>query len=99
MDHNEFDFMIDLIRPFKDFLKRLNTSYGRDSDQLAALETQVITLESGLLIVNSDVDESQVEYCTKTDSFDILFDANLYEPPQTVVQYEASESKGKKEQS
>jgi hypothetical protein len=24
MDHNEFDFLADLIRPFKDFIKRID---------------------------------------------------------------------------
>ena len=83
MDHNEFDFMIDLIRPFKDFLKRI--SPGKEQADLATLETQLIQLDSGMMIVNSDVDESQVEYCLKTDSFDILFDQTLYEAPQSVV--------------
>ena len=73
MDHNEFDFMIDLIRPFKDFLRRISPT-GCKGD-IAALETQLINLESGMVIVNCDVDETQVEYCSKTDSFDIIFDS------------------------
>ncbi len=35
MDHNEFDFIVDLIRPFKDFLKRLTLPSNKEKlDQL-----------------------------------------------------------------
>lgn len=61
MDHNEFDFMIDLIRPFKDFLLRISPTESKGD--IAALETQLINLESGMVIVSCDVDETQVEYC------------------------------------
>ena len=41
MDHNEFDFIVDLIRPFKDFLKQLNVPQTKEKDELL-LETQLL---------------------------------------------------------
>jgi hypothetical protein len=57
MDHNEFDFIVDLIRPFKDFLKRLSVSQSKGQDELL-LETQLLNNERGIKIVCSDVDDS-----------------------------------------
>ena len=57
MDHNEFDFIVDLIRPFKDFLKRLSVSQSKVQDELL-LETQLLNNERGIKIVCSDVDDS-----------------------------------------
>jgi hypothetical protein len=57
MDHNEFDFIVDLIRPFKDFLKRLSASQSKGQDEFL-LETQLLNNERGIKIVCSDVDDS-----------------------------------------
>jgi len=39
MDHNEFDFIVDLIRPFKDFIKRITVPSTKGYSAELLLET------------------------------------------------------------
>lgn len=65
MDHNEFEFLNDLINPFTDFLKRLNddTTHFSFQDQLSLASTNMQELEKeGFITHYSDIDDSCVDY-------------------------------------
>jgi hypothetical protein len=46
MDHNEFDFMADLIRPFEDFIKRIQLEDDEDLDSLKPEDVDTIRFNS-----------------------------------------------------
>lgn len=74
MDHNEFDFIGDLIRPFKDFVARLNDNtmkleYETATESISACSTARLEIErsssngdpnsgGSFFTVYSDIDES-----------------------------------------
>jgi hypothetical protein len=43
---------------------------------------------SDKITIYSDIDASAVEYTKETQTFVVKFDANLYEPPKSVVRHE-----------
>lgn len=64
MDHNEFHFINDLVKPFKEFIKRLDFQ-GTDSSNSGShnVSTQQEGDNSDQIITKfSEIDESCVDY-------------------------------------
>ena len=87
MDHNEFDFLADLINPFKEFIRKVEEQRGRD-DLGKGFSKTLRTETVSKIIIYSDIDSSGVEYTKGSYTFSIGFDPFLFSPPQSVVRHE-----------
>ena len=92
MDHNEFDFNADLIRPFQDFIRRLKSELGsttsRGNPSQLSTRRGLEVEKRNFVTLYSSVDESCVDYVRDSQTFDIFFDSKLYEAPRVVLKYE-----------
>ena len=87
MDHNEFDFVADLVRPFKEFLEQAEEQTGRENLG-KGFSKSLRTESASKIIIYSDIDSSGVEYTKGSYTFSISFDPFLFSPPQSVVKHE-----------
>ena len=93
MDHNEFDFIEDLIEPFQKFLKNLleenqhsSNHKKKEKDQEGSEENK--KKDDNSILYFSKIDQSTTDYNFVSGEFDITFDQVLYEPPRSVVEFE-----------
>ena len=101
MDHNEFDFMEDLVKPFTEFNKRIDDSkkfvkHGskkeikkeEDSKNNEEEEKKQESSNEHLEERISEIDESCCEYNHDSKTFEMFFDRKLYDPPKPVIEIE-----------
>ncbi len=102
MDHNKFDFMEDLVQPFKKFIQQLGCSIEHEEasprkeviiDRKTASPSKFnfLTTQHGDLNIHCNLfDQSYVELDTKSKkgNFEIEFDPKYYTPPQQIIQLE-----------
>jgi hypothetical protein len=88
MDHNEFDFTNDLIRPFSSFLKQLLEKEIGENCETEDLKASKIVHKERYVTSYSDIDDSCVDYQKDSKTFDMYFDSKLYEPPERVKNFE-----------
>lgn len=76
MDHNEFDFIGDLIRPFQDFIARIEDQRSLNGMQeIVRAQNNMLRIERQSIITTySDIDASAIDYSKISETFEILFD-------------------------
>ena len=89
MDHNEFDFIGDLVQPFRDFINRISSELP-DNLQTRRQHKE----KEGYVTVYSDIDDSCIDYHKDSNLFEVFFDSKLFKPPESIL---AMERKSKEE--